>query len=175
MSQPDIDPDALQVRRRRWTRWLWVPVLLIALGAGWWWRIHPADLPNASSQTSGEIKAGQTLYLRAADDPHRSREITIDDVALKVSNTPGQSAEVSLWVCRGGSIGQTTTPERFCDSWRKAEGATANLGGGDVLVVGVRADQPGTVTVDRITLDFSDGLQRGSSRIGAPLTVNVLG
>lgn len=175
MTQPGANPDALQVRRRRWTRWLWLPVLLIAIGAGWWWRVHPADLPTSNVEQSGTIKVGQTLYLGASEAPTKSREITIDDVALRVSSEPSQPTDATLWVCQGGSIGQTTTPERFCKSWRKAKGATVKLGDGDSLVVGVQAEQPGTVRVERITLDFSDGLQRGSSRIGAPVRVAVVG
>lgn len=175
MTDPGSSPDSLQVRRRRWTRWLWIPVLLVALAAAAWWRTHPSDLPTSDRAVTGEIKVGQTLYLGvpAAADP--SRTISIDDVDLKVTSSRSQDVEVSLWVCSGGSIGQTTTPERFCGGWHRAPGRDVELGGGDALVLGVRGTQAGTVTVERITVEFGDGLQRGSSRIGAPITVQILG
>lgn len=175
MSQPEAQADALQVRRRRWTRWLWIPVLLLVLVAGYWWRAHPADLPTSGTAVEGEIRAGQTLYLGVPASVDPSRAISIDDVELTVTSDPRQDVDAILWVCAGGSIGQTTTPERFCESWHEAQGRDVELGGGDSLVVGVQAPTAGTVEVERITLDFGDGLQRGTSRVGAPIVVQILG
>lgn len=162
--------DELDVGRRRLLRWVWVPILLILVGIAWWWAFHPADLPTSDDEVTATVKSGQTVYIGVPVGGAKERSLSIHS-----AKATADGADVSVWVCQGGSLSKTTRPEPFCEKWTGATNADLRLAGGDQLVLGVASDSPGTVQVGRIHLDFSDGLQRGSSDIGPTYAVTFLG
>lgn len=162
--------DGLDVGRRRLLRWAWIPILLIVVGIAWWWAFHPANLPTSPTQMTATVKSGQTVYIGVPVGATKQRTLSIHSARVTADG-----AEVSVWVCAGGSVSTTTRPEPFCETWKGAKNANLRLAGGDQLVLGVASDSPGTVEVGRIRLDFSDGLQRGSSDIGPTYSVTFLG
>ena len=170
MATAPVSGDELAITRRRWWRWAWLPGLLVLLACGWWWLMHPADLPTSDRELTASVKAGQTVYLGVPAGDTKGRTLDIRSASIEADG-----ADVSLWVCHGGSVSTTTNPEPFCSDWTEAEGSEFKLADGDQLVVGVQADSPGTVEVGRVTLDFNDGLQRGSSPFGPTYAVDFLG
>lgn len=175
MATDPSAPETLAVERRRWTRWLWLPLLVVVLAVAAWWVRNPADLPASDDVVVARVKAGQTVYLGVPVDVRGSRTIEVREVRITATGPADTTVSTALWTCTGGSVSQTTAPEPFCDDWREAEGTSVSLGGGDQLVVAVNASVPGVVEVSRIELDFSDGWQRGSGRIGPRFEVTLLG
>jgi len=170
MNSAPLASAELEVGRRRWVRWLWIPVLAVVVASAWWWAFHPADLPTSDRRLTATVKAGQTVYIGVPTGDATERTLTLHSV-----KAAAEGAEVDTWVCHGGSISMTTRPEPFCEAWTDAEDAELRLGGGDQLVLGVHADSPGVVEVDRVRIDFSDGLQRGTSDFGPTFAVDFLG
>lgn len=170
MTTPPVVTGDLDVGRRRWLRWLWIPVLAVVVASAWWWAFHPSDLSSSGRTIEARVKAGQTVYLGVPAGDDKARTVTIHSITI---SAPG--AEVSTWVCHDGAIAQTTRPEPFCKKWTGAKNAKLAIGGGDQLVIGVTSDTPGVVEVGRAHLDFSDGLQRGSSDFGPTYRVEFLG
>lgn len=170
MEPADTRTDELEVGRRRWWRYAWIPALLLLVGVAWWWAFHPAALPTSAERVEATVKAGQTVYIGVPVGSEKERRLTIHSTSVSA-----EGAEVSAWVCTGGSIATTTRPEPFCEKWQRAEDADLRLAGGDQLVLGVQSDAPGTVEVGRVHVDFSEGLQRGRSDLGATYVVEFLG
>lgn len=170
MDAAPTPQDGLDVGRRRLLRWAWIPALLLVVGVAWWWAFHPADLPTSDTELTATVKSGQTVYIGVPAGTTKERTLSIHSAK---SNAEG--ADLSVWVCEGGSVSTTTRPEPFCKKWKGAKNADLRLAGGDQLVLGVTSDSPGTVEVGRIRLDFSDGLQRGSSDFGPTYSVTFLG
>lgn len=162
---------------RRALRWMWLPGVFVVLALGLWWAGHPAELPTSDQAVSATTKVGAPVYVgvlpRAGEE---RRTLEVDTVEITVTS-PEDATGVSVeaLICKGGAIGQTSAPERFCREVVPAEGHTLHLDGGDQLMVSVTADDPGTVEVARLELAFREGLQRGSRSVGAPYSVSVVG
>ncbi len=175
MSTDPLAPHDLTVHRRRGVRWLWIP-LVAAIGAvAWWWVCHPTDLPSSDRVVSAQVKVGQTIYLGVPEGDVAERTIRLRDVTVTTRTDPESAVTTSAWVCTDGSISQSSTPEAFCAKWSEADGAELKLGGGDQLVVGVTATSATVVEVTGVEVDFTDGLQRGSSNFGPRFEVTFLG
>lgn len=158
-----------------WTRWLWVPVILILAGFAAWWMTHPEELPSTGGTLDATTKAGQTVYVGVTDedDIDETRELHIRDVTF--TKVTRGTVDVEALVCRDGSLNTTANPEPFCDSVEKAEGATIELGGGDQLVIGVTAENSQIVELIAIELAYREGLQWGTQPIGPSVVVDVIG
>lgn len=173
--EPDPSTEALEVSRRRWLRWLWVPSLFVALAMGLWWMGHPADLPTDDRRVSATTKTGQSVYLAVIgaqyDDTRRNLEI--DHVDLPITSGDSNDVDVLAWICKSGSIAQTSDPSRFCREVIEAEGNPFYLGGGDQLMIEVTSESPGTVEIGPVRLAFREGLQRGTLPVGSTYAVEV--
>jgi hypothetical protein len=168
-------PSGFEVGGPRWTRWLWVPVILVLAGFAAWWMTHPEELPSSQSTLDASTKAGQTIYVGVTrdDDLDDSRELHIREVTFK--KLYRGSVDVEALVCHDGSINTTANPQPFCVSVEKAEGATIQLGGGDQLVISVTADSSQIVELSDVKLSYREGLQWGTQPIGPAVVVNVIG
>ncbi len=175
MTIDPLAPGDLSVRGRRWVRWLWVPLLAVIVGVAWWWALHPEDLPRSDLVVEETVKAGQTLYVGVPAGDVPGRKLTLHDVKITASATPDADVTTSAWVCRGGSFSRTTTPEAFCQDWSEADDATLRMADGDQLVLAIRASSATVVDVTSIEVDFTDGLQRGTSDFGPRFRITFLG
>lgn len=175
VAPPSESPSGFEVGGPRWTRWLWVPVILALAGFAAWWMTHPEALPSSSDSLDAQTKAGQTIYIGVTndDDIDGSRELHVRDVTFK-KQTRGAVDVVAL-ICHDGSINTTADPSPFCDSVENAKDATFQLGGGDQLVISVTAESSQIVSLQDITLSFREGLQWGTERIGPAIVVDVIG
>lgn len=168
----------LEVRRRRWASWLWVPALFVLVAVGLWWMGHPAALSTSDDTVTVTTKTGQQAYAGlAAGGTPRSIEITGVEFAT-ASDSEGSldtdGLEVRLWICRDGAISRTTQPERFCDDVLPARGNTVEIGGDDQLMLGVSSTTPVSLHLERVRLDYREGLQRATQDFGPELDVVVL-
>ncbi|MDN5892523.1 MAG: hypothetical protein L0H93_00735 [Nocardioides sp.] len=165
--------EALEVSTRRWVRWLWIPVVVALVAAGAWWLGHPAELPSSGAKVSVTTKVGQPVYLAALGpeyDGRRNLEVTKVTTPVDAAM---DGAYVEAWICRSGSIAQTTDPSRFCDEVVPAKGNPLHLGGGDQMIISVVADESGTVEVGQLEVSFREGLQRGTQPAGPSYDVDV--
>lgn len=168
-------PSGFEVGGPGWTRWLWVPVILVLAGFAAWWMTHPEELPTTDRTLDATTKAGQTIYVGVTedDDFDEARELHIREVTFdKVTRG---TVEVEALVCHDGSINTTADPEPFCDSVQKAKGATILLGDGDQLVISVTAESSQIVELDDIELAYREGLQWATQPIGPSVVVDVIG
>ena len=168
-------PSGFEVGGPRWTRWLWVPVILVLAGFAAWWMTHPEELPSSDDTLDVSTKAGQTIYVGVTEDGdlEDSRELHIGEVTFKKASRG--SVDVEALVCHDGSINTTANPEPFCDSVEKAEGATIQLGGGDQLVISVTAASSQIVELSDVKLTYREGLQWGTQSVGPVVVVDVIG
>lgn len=155
---------------------MWIPAAFVVVAIGLWWIGHPAALPTSGTAVSATTKAGVPVYfgITPAGEGRRSLEIDAVEISI-VSPEDATGVSVEALICRGGSIGQTSAPERFCGEVLPAEDNVLHLGAGDQLMVSVTAEEPGTVEIDRLEVGFRDGLQRGTRPVGPPYSVTVLG
>jgi len=175
MTSDATRPGDLEAGPVRGVRWLLGAGVVAAIAVVAWWVTHPAALPTTEQPRTATTAVGTTVYVGVLG-PTENGARTLHVHGADVSATDdGPDADVAAWVCRGGSIAQSTGPERFCDAVLPAEGTELRLGGGDQLLVSVTSDEPGTVTVPRVELAFRDGFQWGSQVAGSPLEVEVLG
>lgn len=168
---PETPPERygeLTVGRRRWQKWVWVPVVLALLLVGLWWATHPSALPHDDTEVTVTAKAGQTAYVgvlgREADD---DRRIHIRDVTFETS---GEELDLEALICRDGSISTTTRAETFCAEVVDAEGSFG-LGGDDQLIVAISADRAVSATVEEIEVTYRQGLQFGTDPVGPRIVV----
>jgi len=168
-------PSGFEVGGPRWTRWLWVPVILVLAGFAAWWMTHPEDLPSSQNNLDVSTKTGQTIYVGVTEDGDvdGSRELHVRDVTFK--KLARGSVVVEALVCRDGSINTTANLEPFCESVENAEGATIQLGGGDQLIISVTADSSQIVELSDVKLSYREGLQWGTQPIGPAVVVDVIG
>jgi hypothetical protein len=169
-------PSGFELGGPRWTRWLWVPVILVLAGFAAWWMTHPEELPSSQNTLDVSTKAGKPIYVGVTDDDDLddSRELHIREVTFKTLLSRG-SVDVEALVCHDGSINTTTDPELFCVSVEDAEGATIQLGGGDQLVISVTADSSQIVELSDLKLSYREGMQWGTQPIGPAVVVDVIG
>lgn len=164
--------DTLQVRRTRWARWVWVPVLAVLVGVGIWYAASPAPLPTGGGVVVATTPVATPVYIgvlaRAAGE---NRSIRVRDVAVE---TTGGEADVVALICRGSTFAVTTAPEAFCSELTEAVGDTLHLGSGDSLVLSVEADDPSTYTISEVQLSYRHGLQWDTQRVGPLIEVTVL-
>ena len=171
-SAPSPTPGSLEVPARRWLKFLWIPVAFVLVAVGLWWLGHPRELPLADGTTSATTAAGQPLFLGVEDDD-TGREIEVRDVAIDVTEGD-DDASVSVWICRGVSVAQTSDPTRFCTDLVQAKGHSLRLGR-DQLLVRISATSGQVVHLGRLQLTYSDGWQRATHPIGQEFEVEFLG
>ncbi|KRF10886.1 hypothetical protein [Nocardioides sp. Soil796] len=172
--------SGLEVSRRRWLPWLWLPAVVALVAVAVWWARHPAPLPLTDSTVTASPKVGQRVYLGATRSDLEARDLAISSTSFRTadSSTDGldvDGLEVEAWICRDGAISQTTDPSRFCADVLPAEGNTLHLGGGDQLMLSVESPTPVALVLDPVEVAYRDGLQWGTDRIGSEFEVVVIG
>jgi hypothetical protein len=165
-------PSSLEVPRRprragRSRLWRVAAVVAaVVLVAGWivWYVLTPDDLPVQGRRAEAAGVAGTPVYVGVFTMPDGDRTIHVSAVDVPVAQGDGSSVAVEPVVCRGGSIGVTTVPEDFCEE--VVDGADRELGSGDSVALRLVAETPGTVSVDRISISFRDGIRWGTQDVG---------
>lgn len=161
--------DLAAPRSGRWARWWWVAPVALLLPVAGWWATHPAELPEGSP-LSVTVREGQEAYVGVLGPQPGSRTLHLRRV--EVLGDLGGAAPVP-WVCRGGSIGLTTAPDRFCTAVLPADGAELRLGDGDQLLLSFVAGSA-PMALDGVEVAFREGLQWGTDRGGRAVDVQVL-
>ncbi|WP_244929087.1 hypothetical protein [Nocardioides sp. W7] len=161
----------LEVRRRpRTTLAAWTVVVALVVGLVFWFVTNPPALATSDEPVVTSAPAGQDIYLAVASgEPDRTLELS----GVRVHVTADAPVEVEPLLCLGGAPRVTSDPRAFCDELVKPDGHA--LGGDDTVVLRVRGEYAGTVTVDRVRLGFREGLRWGDRAAGAPATIAVLG
>ncbi|QIX27319.1 DUF2784 domain-containing protein [Nocardioides sp. JQ2195] len=171
-------PGGLEVRRRRWTAWLWVPALCVLVAVGLWWTGRPSPLPTSDRSIEVTVKTGQQVYVGVSVDV--DRDIEISGVEMETTSSTGdplttEGLDLRTWICRDGAISQTTEPERFCADVLPAEGSSLHLGGADQLMLSVDSSTPVDLHLDRLRIEYREGLQRATQDFGPTFDIAVLG
>lgn len=157
----------LRVGRTRMP-WVIATATLVGLAAaGWYWVVHPADLPTDPRERTAQTPVGSTIYVGLA---RTDRTIAVTGVRMAVE--ANVAVQVRLLRCVGGEIAVTTDPSVFCSRLEDPSGH--DLSPDDSLVAEVTGDSPGAAYLRTPVVSFTDGLQRGSSRLGSPAVVTLL-
>lgn len=169
MSNLTGPADLSAPRPASWTRWWWVVVVMVLLAVLGWWATHPAELPEGEP-VSVSVRPGQEVYVGVLGPQPGSRTLHVRGVEV-LGDLGG--TDPTPWVCRGGSVGLTTAPDRFCVAVLPADGAELRLGEGDQLMVSLVAGST-PLSLDGVQLSYREGLQWGTGRGGRPVDVQVL-
>ncbi|HEY9565782.1 MAG TPA: hypothetical protein VIR30_18605 [Nocardioides sp.] len=171
-SNAGLLPRALEVGPHRWLRWLWLPVAFALVAIGLWWLGHPQALTTPDRTESATTKAGRSVYLGVTNGAQAGRELTVKDVDIPKASAPGVT--VKAWICKGGSIAETTDPTQFCTDVVEAEGNDLRLGT-DQLILSVESPSAAKVEVGRVTVNYREGLQRAEQPVGPTYSVEFIG
>jgi len=170
-----LHQDALVIRRRWASKWLWLAGLVILAGAGAWWITHP-DGFGRTGHYDVQTPAGRPTFVGIlGPNSGPGRTIKISDVTARIMHAPAGTEAVAL-ICRGGAIGSTSDANAFCAELVDAAGETLHYGEATMeqLVLRITSPTPGDVEVDGVTLTFRDGLRSGSAHVGPTISVTVL-
>lgn len=165
-------PPPLQLRRRRGLGWVgWLLALLLVGGVVAWVSTHPEELPTTQQRVVATTPVGDPVYVGVfAARPGFDRTLHLAGVRIFASSTV--DVEITPQLCKGGSVGVTTSPEAFCDEVVGTEGTT--MVEGDEIVLEIAGDDAGTVAIDRIRVAYRDGVQWGTDDAGAPSVVSLI-
>lgn len=171
MSHPSAQPPDhtdLDVERGPLARWWWVPAGLAVLAALGWWMTHPPALPTGDTAGAvARVDQAMAFGMRAEEGRTihvRSVKVTWKGKAL--------GAEWTAYVCRGGAMGTSTDPEKWCRDLVKAEGATLDFDT-DQLVISIASNRPQRLRVDEVLVSYREGMQWGTHPIGPGLELTV--
>jgi len=135
---------------------------------------HPAELPTGGSPVTTSTPVTVPIYIGVlGPDVDGGRTLHLSDVTVPITEDPG-TAKAAAFVCRGGSIGQTSDPAAFCEEIVEARGATLRLGGGDQLIISVESHTVGPVRLDPLQVTYRQGLQFATQPTGPRISVEVL-
>jgi hypothetical protein len=170
MAEPSDDED-LQVRhsRSRATWWVLLAAVLVAVGV--WFATHPEPLATSDESVRASTPVGVPVYVgvfRLPDDEDRSLEIS----DVEVVGVRTDRVAIAPLVCRGGALGVTTAPSAFCDDLVSAPGS--RLGPGDMLVLQLTGESPGSAGLERVRVSYRSGLQWATQEAGHPVQVEVV-
>ena len=165
------DPGALQVRRARFGIVGWVLALVVAAVIIGWVTTHPAELPTSENRVSASTPVGTSVYVGVFAAPSDfDRTLHISGVKIFAISTV--EVEITPWLCRGGSVGVTTTPDPFCSDLVDTEGTTMQAG--DEIILEVSGDEPGSVAIDPVRIAYRDGVQWATQDAGSSAIVSLL-
>lgn len=149
----------------------WIVAVLTVLGlsgAGWFYVVHPADLPRSDGEQTARTPTGVPVYVGVL---RTDRTIHISGVRM-AAEASVEDASVELLLCEGGDLQVTSDPAVFCRELRDPSGA--DLGPEDTLVAEVQGTRPGAVYLRQPRISFTDGLQRGTTTAGSPAVVTIV-
>ena len=182
MADPESTPaerflrsDALLLRGKWTTKWLWLAALVLLGAVAAWWTTHPEGF-GRHGRVELETPAGRPIFVGVLGPSTGSgRTIRISDVTAQVVQAPTGTEVVGL-ICRGGAIGFTSDANAFCTELAEANGETLHYGNATLeqLVLRITSPNPGLVEIDGADLTFRDGLQSGTTQVGRTVLVTVL-
>ena len=166
-------------RRTLWVTSVAAGTVLVAglAAAGWSWR-HPAAFTEAGGWGVGhkDLPLGVPLYLGMSNEDRGTSGVVSIHAARPHVVSDSASARIEFFVCTidesagVGAIGTSLGSDihDYCSALVPAEGATLELNADppQQLVMAVSLTNAGRVQVQGIDLDYSDGWQRGTQRIG---------
>ncbi|MBJ7357522.1 hypothetical protein [Nocardioides sp.] len=169
----DALPDRLRVRRR--SPWLvrvaaLAGLAVVATTVGYV-ATHPDDLPTSDARVAASTPVGQPVYV-GVFQADAGFDRTLEVRGIKVFAESTVPVTITPHLCRGGSVGVTSEPDLFCSELVGTEGVTMTAG--DEVVLEVSAEQPGTVSIERIRVAYRDGLQWATQFAGSPAVVTIL-
>lgn len=162
---------AVAPRRRALKALAWLVALGAIVAFAAYEATHPEALPISQTQVTATTPVGVPVYVGAFVTPADFGR-TIHVSGVRVFATSTTDVTITPRLCRGGSVGVTTTPDSFCGSLTGTEGVT--LHAGDTIVLEVVADQPGSVGIDRVRVAYRDGWRRAVQDAGARAAVTIL-
>lgn len=169
----ETGPDRLQVRQRspwllRVTALLMVVVLAAVVAHV---TTHPQELPTSDDLVTASTPVGQPVYVGVFQaDADFGRTLDVSGIQVFAESTV--PVTITPHLCRGGSLGVTSEPELFCAELVDTEGATMTAG--DEIVLEVSAEEPGTVSIERVRVAYRDRLQWATQFAGSPAVVTIL-
>ncbi len=170
-SHPESQPPLQVALRRGAARVGWVLLFGVGVVLLWWFITNPEPLATRTEPISTTAAAGSSVYVGVYTPPAGDAR-TLHVAGVKVHTTADVEVTVTPLLCRGGTIGVTTTPEPFCTELVDPE--DEQLGAGSGIVLRIDTDAAGTAEIDRIRIAYRDGLQWATQEAGAPISVEIL-
>jgi hypothetical protein len=171
-ARDSADPGALQVRRRQRLGLVgWLLALVVVAAVVGWVSTHPADLPTSSERVTASTPVGTPVYVGVFGAPS-DFDRTLHVSGVKIFAVSTVEMDITPWLCRGGSVGVTTTPDAFCSELVDTEGATMRAG--DEIVLEVSGEEPGSVAIDPVRVAYRDGFQWATQDAGSAAVVSLL-
>ncbi|MEQ6902065.1 hypothetical protein [Nocardioides sp. YIM 152588] len=163
-------------RAGRESRW-WAPTittLTVAVAVGWaaWYALTPEPLPISEDRVTAVGSTRAPVYIGMFTLP-AGVDRTLHVAGVRTRATASGEVEVAPLLCRDGSIGVTSAPERFCAAVDDPAGAT--MADGDSIVLEVSADAGVLVEIERIRVAFREQLRWGTApagKAGATVTLD---
>jgi hypothetical protein len=175
-SERYLHEDALVIRRRTGGRWLWLGAAIVLVVVLVWWLTHPGGFAGRG-QVDAETPRGQSAFFGILGPSSDSgRTLRINHASARVVHAPDDT-ETEVLICRGGGIAVSADAHAFCNELVPAKGETLHYGNAQMeqLILRVTSQNPGTVDIDGVDLNFRDGLQFGSVVVGPHITLTVRG
>lgn len=171
-----LSPRAPDPRRARLLRIsLIAAAVLLPLAWAVWYVTSPEDLPVDDREVYADGSTTSPVYVgmfHAPDDFDRT--LHVSDVEVPAAAPASTDYDVTPLLCRGGAVGVTSDPERFCDALEAPDGQ--ELGSGDSILVEVSAPAPTEITIERVEVSFRELLSWGTKEAGiARATVTITG
>jgi hypothetical protein len=150
---------------------LYVVVLAVLLAVLGWATTHPDPLPTSDERVDASIPVTVPVYLGVfGTGAGFDRNLHVSGVRVFATSTV--DVTIVSYLCLGGSVNVTTTPDSFCTELADTEDSV--FVAGDEIVLEVRGDEPGVVEIDRVRVAYRDGLQWAVQDAGAPAQVTIL-
>jgi hypothetical protein len=121
-----------------------------------WYAVTPEELPVTDRTVNASGVIGTPLYVgmfTAPDDFDRTLRIA----GVKVHTTASEKIVVTPVLCRRGTVGVTTKPDRFCNDVVNPEGE--RFVAGDSIVLKVESDVPALAVIDRIRIAYREDIR----------------
>jgi hypothetical protein len=157
--------------RPGWRIATYAAALVVLLAVIGWVSTHPKPLSTDATTVQAETPVGEPVFVGVFGTP-ADFDRSLHLAGVHVFATSSADVTIVPHVCHGGSVNVTTTPETFCATFGRTEGAT--LGSGDAIVLEVVGDSPAVVDIDRVRIAYRDGLQWATQDAGARARVSIL-
>jgi hypothetical protein len=165
----DARPLAVQ-RRPRATLAVWTVAVTVVAGLTFWFVSTPPALTTSDTLLTGTTPVGRDLYLGVARAPD-GRTLAVSGVLVHAAaDVP---VEVEPLLCVGGSPQVSSDPTTFCRELVSPDGR--ELGPGDTIVLRVRGEYAGDVSIDPVRIAYREGIRWGTQEAGVPAVVTILG
>lgn len=172
--RPEREPEgSLEVvpTRGGWRIAAYAVVLVVLVGMAVWVGTHPEPLETVDTKVVASTPVTERVYV-GVYGTSADFDRTLHVYGVHVFATSTVEVTIVPHLCHGGSVNVTTTPESFCSELGPTE--DASMESGDEVVLEVVGEAPGVVEIDRVRVDYRDGLQWATQDAGALSQVTIL-